>query len=169
MRPMRLSHLTKAWIYLASTETTEKVQIVTAQFILICKPSVPRTIFVARDADEEALKNIACNSGIYAKIPDNGDLVEQMSAYYKLYAILQGGAENSQLGWSLIYIRHGHHPLWIGVVGVDFTISQMKITKGEKERVHETFERPQAARQSLGVVFTICLRRTQIRSSHQRP
>ena len=102
------------------------------------------TYALGANADEEALKNIACNSGgIYAKIPDNGDLVEQMSAYYKLYAILQGGAENMNfttwvepylyssgvMGTTVstpVFDRSKDPPLWIGVVGVDFTISELE-------------------------------------------
>ena len=110
------------------------------------------TYALGESADEEALKNIACNSGgIYAKIPDNGDLVEQMSAYYKLYAILQGGAENMNfttwvepylyssgvMGTTVsapVFDRSGNPPLWIGVVGVDFTISELEEAVGGTDR-----------------------------------
>jgi Mg-chelatase subunit ChlD len=109
------------------------------------------TIFsyaLGESADKEALKNIACTSGgIYANIPDNGDLVQQMSAYYKLYAILQGGSENMNfttwvepylyssgvMGTTVstpVFDRSKDTPLWIGVVGVDFTISELEEAVG---------------------------------------
>ena len=111
------------------------------------------TYALGEGADEEALKNIACNSGgIYANIPDGGDLIEQMSAYYKLYAILQGGAENMNfttwvepylyssgvMGTTVsapVFDRSGNPPLWIGVVGVDFTISELEQAVGGTDRL----------------------------------
>ena len=121
------------------------------------------TYALGESADEEALKNIACNSGgIYAKIPDNGDLVEQMSAYYKLYAILQGGAENMNfttwvepylyssgvMGTTVsapVFDRSGNPPLWIGVVGVDFTISELEQAVGGTDRYQAVLEELVAA------------------------
>jgi Mg-chelatase subunit ChlD len=109
------------------------------------------TIFsyaLGESADKESLKNIACTSGgIYANIPDGGDLVQQMSAYYKLYAILQGGSENMNfttwvepylyssgvMGTTVstpVFDRSKDTPLWIGVVGVDFTISELEQAVG---------------------------------------
>ena len=99
------------------------------------------------------LQEIACTSGgIYANIPD-GDLIQQMSSYYKRMQFCKVVLKicRLQLGWSLIYI----HPstwsffrlwetpflivrekqrLWIGVVGVDFTISELEEAVGGTDR-----------------------------------
>ncbi len=109
------------------------------------------TIFsyaLGANADTATSKAIACTSGgIYANIPDGGDLIQQMSSYYKLYAILQGGAENMNfttwvepylyssgvMGTTVstpVFDRSSNPPLWIGVVGVDFTVSELEEAVG---------------------------------------
>ena len=113
------------------------------------------TIFsyaLGANADTATSKEIACTSGgIYANIPDGGDLIQQMSSYYKLYAILQGGAENMNfttwvepylyssgvMGTTVstpVFYRSSNPPLWIGVVGVDFTISELEEAVGGTDR-----------------------------------
>ena len=113
------------------------------------------TIFsyaLGANADTATSKAIACTSGgIYANIPDGGDLVQQMSAYYKMYAILQGGSENMNfttwvepylyssgvMGTTVstpVFDRSSNPPLWIGVVGVDFTISELEEAVGGTDR-----------------------------------
>jgi Mg-chelatase subunit ChlD len=113
------------------------------------------TIFsyaLGANADTVTSKEIACTSGgIYANIPDGGNLIQQMSSYYKLYAILQGGAENMNfttwvepylyssgvMGTTVstpVFDRSSNPPLWIGVVGVDFTISELEEAVGGTDR-----------------------------------
>ena len=124
------------------------------------------TIFsyaLGANADTATSKEIACTSGgIYANIPDGGDLIQQMSSYYKLYAILQGGAENMNfttwvepylyssgvMGTTVsapVFDRSGNPPLWIGVVGVDFTISELEQAVGGTDRYQAVLEELVAA------------------------
>ena len=100
-------------------------------------------------ADREASKEIACSSGgIYTNIPDNGgdDLLEHMSAYYKLFAIQQGISGKNFTTWvepykyasgvmgttvsSPVFDRSHNPPLWIGVVGIDFTVAELEVAVG---------------------------------------
>ena len=102
------------------------------------------TYSLGDSADRVVPKNLACSTGgIWSPIPDGDNLAAYMSAYYKLFAIGLGGEENKDfVAWvepylyesgedygtttsAPVYDRSVSPPIWLGVVGVDFTVGAM--------------------------------------------
>lgn len=102
------------------------------------------TYSLGASAARDIPKDLACSTGgIWSAIPDGDDLASYMAAYYKLFAIGLGGAENRDfVAWvepylyesgedygttvsAPVYDRSVDPPIWLGVVGVDFTVGAM--------------------------------------------
>jgi len=102
------------------------------------------TYSLGSSADRTIPKRLACSTGgVWSAIPDGDDLASYMSAYYKLFAIGLGGPENRDfVAWvepylyesgedygttvsAPVYDRTVSPPIWLGVVGIDFTVGAM--------------------------------------------
>jgi len=108
------------------------------------------TYSLGSGADDVVPKAIACETGgIWAGIPDGDDLSSYMTGYYKLLAMgLGDGANEGFTAWvepyafstgggmgttvsAPVYDRSASPPMFIGVAGIDFTVSFMQEVAGD--------------------------------------
>ena len=75
------------------------IELITEQTLQIKnKWDIATTIFtfsVGEQADKNISKTIACNTGgFWQHVEDEGDLINAMSSYYKMYALELGEGDN---------------------------------------------------------------------------